>query len=133
MKVRTLALPTLLTLLLALQPARADATKAENWPAWRGPRGDGTSSARSIPARWGDTENVRWKRKLPGRGYSSPVVWGDRVFVTWCVEEEERRVLACLDRRDGRILWQKTVLVAPLEQKHHLNSYASATPATDGR
>jgi len=124
----------LLTLLFTFLPARAgDASRSENWPSWRGPRGDGTSQEIGIPTHFNDTDNVRWKTKLPGNGYSSPVVWGDRLFVTWCVEDEERRVLACLDRKDGKLLWQKTVLTAPLEQKHDLNSYASATPATDGK
>jgi len=124
----------LFALLLLLDLSRAaDVTKPENWPAWRGPRGDGTAQALGIPTHFNDTDNVRWKTNLPGNGYSSPVVWGDRLFVTWCIEEEERRVLACLDRKDGKILWEKTVLTGPLEQKHTLNSYASATPATDGK
>ena len=115
---------------LALLPL---AGRAENWPVWRGPRGDGTSTETGIPTRWSSTDNVRWKTPLPGRGYSSPVVWGERIFVTWCVEDRKTRVLGCLDRKDGKLLWEKTVLVAPLEGKHHLNSYASATPATDGK
>src|SRR5947207_1605382 len=101
-------------LLSTLPPVRpADVTKPENWPAWRGPRGDGTSQGIGIPTHFSDTDNVRWKTNLPGNGYSSPIVWGDRVFVTWCVEDEERRVLACLDRKDGKVVWQKTVLTAP--------------------
>jgi outer membrane protein assembly factor BamB len=125
---RLLVLPVLLA--LALLPLGAS---AENWPVWRGPRGDGTSTEIGIPTRWSSTANVRWKTPLPGRGYSSPVVWGDRVFVTWCVEDKKTRVLGCLDRKDGKLLWEKSVLVAPLERKHHLNSHASATPATDGK
>jgi outer membrane protein assembly factor BamB len=125
---------SLLTSLLLFLPVRAgNATRSENWPSWRGPRGDGTAHENGIPTRFSDTDNVRWKTRLPGNGYSSPVVWGDRLFVTWCVEDEQRRVLACLDRTDGKILWEKPVLTAPLEQKHNLNSYASATPATDGK
>lgn len=121
-------LPTLLA--LALLPGVG---RAENWPVWRGPRGDGTSRETGIPTHWSSTENVRWKTPLPGRGYSSPVVWGERIFVTWCVEDKKTRVLGCLDRRDGKLLWDKVVLEAPLERKHGLNSYASATPATDGK
>ena len=106
---------------------------ASDWPSWRGPRGDGRSDATGVPVRWSQTENVRWKTALPGRGYSSPVVCGDRVFVTSCLEKEQQRILLCLDRRDGRLLWQRVVLTAPLERRHGLNSYASSTPATDGR
>ena len=105
---------------------------ADNWPQWRGPRGDGTSEETGIPVRWGETENVLWKAPIPGKGHSSPVVWDDRVFVTTCLEKEQKRLLLCLDRRDGKVLWQRTALTAPLEPKHPLNSYASSTPATDG-
>jgi len=105
---------------------------AENWPQWRGPRGDGTSQEKGIPVRWNEKENVLWKIPIPGKGHSSPVVWGDRIFVTTCIEKEQKRVLLCLDRSDGKIVWQRTVLIAPLEPKHALNSYASSTPATDG-
>jgi outer membrane protein assembly factor BamB len=108
----------------------------ENWPAWRGPRGDGSSQATGLPVQWSNTENVVWKTKLPGNGYSSPIIWGDRIYLTWCLDEDAHknkpRVLACLDRTSGKILWEKTVFSAPLEGKHRLNSYASATPATDG-
>ncbi len=107
---------------------------AENWPGWRGPRGDGTSQESSFPLVWNNTENVRWKTPLPGKGHSSPVVWGNRLFVTWCVEDEERCVVACLDRTDGKILWEQTVFKGPLQKKiHNLNSHASSTPATDGK
>ncbi len=108
---------------------------AENWPCWRGPRGDGTSLDTRVPLTWSKTDNVRWKVPVPGSGYSSPVVHGDRLFLTTCVEKHGKkgdRVLLCLDRNTGKTLWSRTVLTAPLEQKHGLNSYASGTPATDG-
>src|SRR6202040_3072451 len=101
----------------------------EDWPAWRGPRGDGSSFEKNLPLRWSATENVHWKTKIPGIGHSSPVIHGDRVFLTTCLLKEQQRVLLCLDRRDGKILWQRVVFTAPLEAKHGLNSYASATPA----
>ncbi|MFN4260654.1 MAG: PQQ-binding-like beta-propeller repeat protein [Gemmataceae bacterium] len=107
--------------------------QAEEWPAWRGPRGDGTSLDTNIPLRWSETENVLWKVPVPGIGHSSPIVWGDRIFVTTCVEDKEERVLLCLDRRTGKVLWQRVVFTAPLEGKHRLNSFASSTPATDGK
>src|SRR5262245_1497732 len=105
---------------------------AEDWPGWRGPRGDGTSAEKGIPTTFSPTKNVRWKVAIPGKGYSSPVVHGDRVFLTTCVEDKGDRVLLCLDRETGKTLWSKVVLTAKLERKHGLNSYASATPATDG-
>jgi outer membrane protein assembly factor BamB len=111
----------------------AGGVSAEEWPGWRGPRGDGTSSEKNVPLHWSKSQNVRWKTAIPGKGHSSPIVWGDRVFVTTCIEEEQKRLLLCLDRRDGKLLWQQTVLTAKLEAKHGLNSFASATPATDGQ
>jgi outer membrane protein assembly factor BamB len=104
-----------------------------DWPGWRGPRGDGVAADGPYPLRWGPSENIKWKVEVPGRGRSSPVVWGDRVFLTTCREDQRQRVLLCLDRRDGTTLWERTVLTAPLEQKHEFNSYASSTPATDGK
>jgi outer membrane protein assembly factor BamB len=106
---------------------------AEEWPGWRGPRGDGTSTETGVPLKWNDTENVRWKTPIPGTGHSSPIIWGDRVFVTTCLEKDQERMLLCLDRRDGKVLWQVEVLRAKLEGKHRLNSFSSSTPVTDGK
>ena len=112
-----------------------DSANAENWPGWRGPRGDGTSNERNIPTDWdGATgRNIAWRVPVPGRGYASPVVWDDRVFLATCVETTDQRDVLCLDRRTGATRWQQTVLTAPLEKKHTLNSFASSTPVTDGR
>jgi outer membrane protein assembly factor BamB len=118
------------SLALVLSTAPVD---AENWPSWRGPRGDGTSHEKNPPLAWSETTNIRWKTAIPGKGHSSPIVWGERVFVTTCLEDKGQRMLVCLDRRDGKILWQRVVLTAKLEKKHSLNSYASATPVTDGK
>src|SRR5436190_5852378 len=105
---------------------------AEDWPGWRGPRADGTASDSGYPLHWGRTENVRWKTTIPGTGHSSPVVSNGRVFVTSCVEPEKKRMLYCVDRAGGKILWERCVLVAELEKKHGENSWASSTPAADG-
>lgn len=108
---------------------------AENWPGWRGPRGDGTSEEATVPTKWNGKsgENIVWKVPVPGSGHASPVVWQDRIFLASCVDSTQERVLTCLDRTNGQTLWQKTVVKAPLEKKHGLNSYASGTPATDGK
>jgi outer membrane protein assembly factor BamB len=113
---------------------------AENWPCWRGPRGDGTSQETGLPTKWDGPsgQNILWKAPIPGRGHASPIVWEDRIFVVSCLEEvkdglESRgRALVCLDRTSGKVLWQATVVATPLEKKHSLNSFASGTPATDG-
>jgi outer membrane protein assembly factor BamB len=106
---------------------------AENWPGWRGPRGDGTSQETGVPVKWSVDKNVAWKTPIRGLGHSSPIVWGDRIFLTTAIAETKDRLLLSLDRKTGKILWQKTVVNAPLETKNKENSYASATPVTDGQ
>jgi outer membrane protein assembly factor BamB len=127
---------TLVSLCLTLYLAGLNATTlAENWPGWRGPRGDGSSLELKTPTRWGgaDGTNIAWKVEIPGRGHASPIVWQDRLFLVSCPEDCQQRVLLCLDARSGKTLWQRVVLNAPLAKKHRLNSHASSTPATDGR
>ena len=77
--------------------------------------------------------NVVWQTELPGIGHASPIVWEKKLFTVSALLENKERVLLCLDRVSGKILWQKTVLTAELEGKHNLNSFASSTPATDGK
>ena len=106
---------------------------AENWPGWRGERGDGTVEKNAnLPVNWSVPENVIWKTALPGKGHASPIIWKERIFLVEAVKDTEERVLICLDRKNGKVLWQKTVLKAPVEHIHPLNSYASSTPVTDG-
>jgi len=109
--------------------------RSEDWPDWRGPRGDGTSLERDLPTTWDVPagKNVAWKVEVPGRGHSSPIVYDDRIFLATALEDRQERALCCFDRGTGKLLWQQTVLKAPLEGKHDLNSYASSTPATDGQ
>ena len=80
------------------------AAAAEEWPAWRGPRGDGTSTETDVPVKWTEAENVLWKSPVPGKGHSSPIVWGDRVFVTTCEEAKKTRELLCFDANTGKKL-----------------------------
>ena len=120
----------LIACLLCLSPNRA--TFAENWPGWRGPRGDGTSLETNVPVHWSKSDNLAWKVEVPGVGHASPIVWNDRLFVVSCLESERQRILLSFDRRTGRKLWQTVVLESPLERKHDLNSFASSTPVTDG-
>ena len=105
---------------------------AENWPCWRGPRGDGSSLEKEPPTRWSSTENVAWKTPIPGEGHSSPIIWDNHIFLTSGLKETQERVLLSFDRQTGAVLWQRTVVRSPLEAKNNENSYASATPSTDG-
>jgi outer membrane protein assembly factor BamB len=114
-----------------LLAAIASMAQAENWPGWRGPRGDGSCIEKNIPLKW-DPADAIWKTELPGKGHAAPIVWGNCVFTVTSQPATKERVLLCLDRNTGRILWQRTVVKGPLEKLHKENSYASGTPATDG-
>jgi outer membrane protein assembly factor BamB len=83
--------------------------------------------------RWTKTENVRWRVALPEPGNSTPIVWGDRIFVTQAVAKEGRRTLMCFERKSGKLLWQSGVAYTQPEPSHATNPYASASPATDGK
>ena len=107
--------------------------RAENWPGWRGPSGDGVSAGKGIPTKWSSTENIAWKITVPGEGHSSPIVWGDKVFLTSSLTEKNKRILLCIDRLSGQTVWQRDVVQSPPETVHRLNSRASGTPATDGK
>ncbi len=105
---------------------------AADWPAWRGPRGDGHADAKAPPLRWSRTENVRWKTPLPGPCNSSPIVCKDRVFLTQALDKGRRRAVLCLDRASGKVLWQRETPFAGQESTHETNPYCSATPVADG-
>jgi len=117
---------------LLLFLGQAAGVLAEDWPCWRGPRLDGTSLETNVPVYWNATSNIAWKTELPGAGHASPIVFGDRVFTVSALADTQERLLLCLDRKTGELLWKQKVLSAPFEQKHELNSFASSTPATDG-
>jgi len=106
--------------------------QAQNWPCWRGPNGDGTSTETNLPTEWDSVKNVVWKTEVPGRGYSSPIIWEDKLFTLTAIPEKQEKILLCYNNKNGKLLWQKTVLKGPFEAKHNDNSYASGTPSTDG-
>jgi len=107
--------------------------QAQNWPCWRGPAGDGTSTETKLPTQWDGTTNVLWKSPLPGIGYSSPVVWEDKLFTLTALPETQEKILLCYNSQNGQLLWQQTVVKGQFEAKHNDNSHASGTPATDGK
>jgi outer membrane protein assembly factor BamB len=106
---------------------------AENWPQWRGPRGDGTSTETGIATTWSRTENVAWRLPLPGPGGATPVVWGDRLFVTSSVGDEDGvdLVLLCVSTA-GKELWRKTVGPGNRKARVIEGNSASPSPCTDG-
>lgn len=121
------------------------AVQADNWPAWRGPNGDGHSAEKNLPTQWSKTDNVRWSIALPDAGNSTPIVWGNRVFVTQASEKKDwpppgaggpasayRRSLICFDRATGRQLWQRDTIYKEKESTHPTNPFCSSSPVTDG-
>ena len=148
-------LPRVITSILAILVCIAPASAQTHWPQFRGEGARGLGTARNLPDHWSATENVAWKRDIPGRGWSSPIVWGDRIFLTTVVNsekpEEPKKGLyfggdrpkpvdathqwkvLCLDLKTGEVLWERQVHEGKPETPIHLkSSYASETPVTDG-
>lgn len=102
-----------------------------NWPQWRGPKGDSVCTDTNIPKTW-DASSIVWKVSLKGSGQSSPVVWGDRIFLTTALEKGKTRLVICIDRKNGQTLWEKEAWTGEPEKTHDQNGWATATCATDG-
>lgn len=140
----------------------AGKASAGNWPQWRGPDGSGISTEKNLPSEWTPTKNIKWKTAIDGRAHSSPIVWGNRVFLTTAVEGAEVQgakaakhmlgdkefvhpdsiganrkhafKVVSLDRDTGKVLWQATAWEGtPYDDRHRKSSYAASTPATDGK
>jgi outer membrane protein assembly factor BamB len=126
MRVRALVTPLLL-LKMAFE------LTAENWPGFRGPTGQGVSTERGVPTEWSNTSNIAWKTAIPGEGWSSPIVFDDRVFVTTAIDNGVSCRLICLKRHTGEILWNREVVQQAPLRKEKRNSYATPTPVTDGQ
>lgn len=147
--------PVLIT--FALCVALTAGTAAENWPQWRGPQGRGISSETALPTEWAPDKNIAWKAELP-QGHSSPIVWGDRIFLTSAIEGEAvpgvipesvrinqphpqsvagdrkhtLKVLA-LDTKTGGVVWERTAYEGPVfDARHERSSFAGPTAVTDG-
>lgn len=102
---------------------------AQEWTRFRGPNGTGVSDAKGLPATWTE-KDYRWRVAIPGEGHSAPVAWGDRLFLESALEQGKERLLLCVAKADGKILWTKKVPSAT-HPKHKLSSFASSTPAVD--
>src|SRR5690606_26331834 len=105
---------------------------AEDWPAFRGPNGDGTADASGLPVEWGPDRNIKWKVPLPEPANSSPIVSNGRVFVTYAEDRGQQRHLVCFDRQTGEQLWKASVPFANVEETHETNPYCGSTPVADG-
>ena len=146
---------------LLLLTAHTAAAAPPHWAQWRGPDGQGIAGDPGVPLEWSPTKNVLWKTAIPGRGYSSPVVWGDRIFLTTAIEgdvvpgakgvkhvmegqefahpdgvgadRQHTFKVVALDATSGRILWEKTAWEGtPYDTRHRRGSFAAPTPVSDG-
>jgi outer membrane protein assembly factor BamB len=127
---------TLASLVLLCTPLplpAADKPGPAWWPHWRGPSEQGWSDDSDVPLSWDEKTNVRWKTTLPGEGHSSPIVWGDRIFLTASKNKGDERYVVCVRRSDGEIIWSRLAHKGGDAGKTHAwNGYASASCATDG-
>ena len=106
---------------------------AKYWSRWRGPSGQGVVAGTGYLDTWSATQNVVWKTAVPGRGNSSPIVWGDRIFLTTAYDGGQRVSVLAYRRSDGRLLWETPAPTGRTDSgAHYKNGHASATPATDG-
>jgi outer membrane protein assembly factor BamB len=117
---------------LLILTASTGVQAGENWPRFRGPTGQGRSGETDVPLTWTAETGVAWKTSIPGEGWSSPIVWGDRVFVTTATNGGVGCQILCLGAADGKILWNTHVFDQVLERKESKNSFATPTPCTDG-
>ena len=102
-----------------------------NWPRWRGPNQDGHSTETGFPRKWSPSD-VKWKTPLPGAGQSSPIIWGEQLFLTAALDQGAERVALCVDRNTGDIVWQTSLWKGRPEDSHVMNGWASSTCVTDG-
>src|SRR5262245_30022136 len=140
----------------------ATTTGAANWPQWRGPGGSGVSTETNLPAEWNANKNIKWKTPIAGRGHSSPVVWGNKIFLTTAIEgdvvpgakavthiidgqeflhpdsvgadHKHTFKVICINADTGKLLWEQTAFEGtPYDNRHRKSSYAASTPVTDGK
>jgi len=103
----------------------------QQWTRFRGPNGSGISNATTVPATW-TNKDYNWRVELPGVGHSSPVLWGDRIFLMSATNDGRQRMVLCLSAVDGRLLWSRSY-GASTHKKHSFNSFASPTPTVDAQ
>ncbi len=119
-------IPLSLTAAVAL----AVPANAENWPQWRGPAFNGSSPETALPEKWSVTEGVKWSTPLPGMSGATPAIWGDSIFVS-SADAAKNLQLLCLDRRDGKLRWQKQIATGNIDKGRA--NMASPSPLTDGK
>jgi outer membrane protein assembly factor BamB len=148
MNIRTVLLNIIVLLITPfLAAAEAGGDAMQFWPQWRGPMASGVAPQADPPLQWSETNNVKWKTAIPGDGNSTPIVWGNRVFIlaakpagqgggddSEIPTQAYQFIVLCYDRQTGKMLWQKIARQeVPHEGHQQNNTYASASPVTDGK
>ncbi|HAB17372.1 MAG TPA: PQQ-binding-like beta-propeller repeat protein, partial [Verrucomicrobiota bacterium] len=123
---------TLLRIVFGWSLVMAGSVMASEWPSWRGPHQDGTTTESKFPVSWSREKNVKWRMELPEPGNSSPIVWGDTVFITQALDDGKERTVMAFDRITGKRLWQKGVKYDATDPRHKTNPHCAASPVTDG-
>src|SRR5512142_3289362 len=124
---RTVVLTALFIAVLSLPSPAAD------WPAFRGPNGDGVSPEKDVPLNWGPDQNIKWRISLPNKGNSSPIVSKGKIFLTCATDGGKQRGLYCYDRKTGGLLWSKKASYDEEDPTHASNPYCGSSPAVDGQ
>src|SRR5262245_23219889 len=119
-------------LALILSTIAAGSFAAENWPQFRGPDGDGRSDAKGLPISFSETEHVKWKTPTHGKAWSSPVIWGNQVWITTASQDGKQLGVMCFDKESGKVIHDvKLWDVAKPQFCHEFNSYGSPTPVIE--
>jgi outer membrane protein assembly factor BamB len=116
--------------LMALALLICNPSQGEDWPQWRGPYFNGSTTEKGLPAQWSKTENVAWVAPLPGYSSATPIIWEDSVFLA-SPDEQKSLLLLCLDRKTGQVRWRKAA--GSGDRQKGLNNMASPSPVTDGK
>src|SRR5258708_3631612 len=104
------------------------------WPQWRGPSGQGYATDAKVPLEWSATKNLLWKTELPGTGHSTPIIWGDKVFLTCGNGDGTQRWIVCVNAKDGNIVWEKIAYKGgPDVTYKNTSNHATASCVTDGK
>jgi outer membrane protein assembly factor BamB len=123
----------LASLFVPVSTTRAAPPALPSWALWRGPSGQGYSDDTRVPLTWSDQHNLLWKTDLPGKGNSTPILWGDHIFLTAASPDGKDRYVVCVQARDGKVLWQELAARETYPgRSHDWNGYASPSCATDG-
>ncbi len=104
---------------------------AENWPAWRGPERNGVSGEKNIPVKWSKDENIAWKLAMPAWSGSTPIIWGERIFLNMAESDGDNLSLWCIDRKNGNVIWKRPI--GGGNTKMRKQNMSSPSPVTEGK